>query len=69
MRRWRDGRRDRGDRGRGLRARPRSLVDVPTVAIGLATLLILTYVRKVPEPLVILAAGLIGLGLKGAMGQ
>src|SRR5882762_6375619 len=33
----------------------RSLVDVPTVAIGLATLLILTYVRKVPEPLVILA--------------
>jgi chromate transporter len=47
----------------------RSLVDVPTVAIGLATLVILTYVKKVPEPLVILAAGLIGLGLKGAMGQ
>src|SRR5256712_298400 len=47
----------------------RSLVDVPTVAIGLATLLILTYVRKVPEPLVIVAAGLIGLGLKGAMGH
>src|SRR5204863_348977 len=38
----------------------RSLIDIPTVAIGLATLLILTYVRKVPEPLVILAAGLIG---------
>src|SRR5947207_3917102 len=47
----------------------RSLVDVPTVAIGLATLLILTYVRKVPAPLVIVAAGLIGLGLKGAMGH
>src|SRR5438034_1098870 len=47
----------------------RSLIDIPTVAIGLATLLILTYVRKVPEPLVILAAGLIGLLLKGVVGQ
>src|SRR5467141_3207831 len=47
----------------------RSLIDVPTVAIGLTTLVILTYVKKVPEPLVILAAGLIGLGLKGAMGH
>jgi len=47
----------------------RSLIDIPTVAIGLATLLILTYVRKVPEPLVILAAGLIGLVLKGVVGQ
>src|SRR2546422_5925189 len=47
----------------------RSLIDVPTVAIGMATLLILTYVKKVPEPLVILAAGLIGLGLKGVVGQ
>jgi chromate transporter len=47
----------------------RSLVDVPTIAISLATLLILTYMKKVPEPLVILAAGLIGLGLKGVVGQ
>jgi len=31
--------------------------------------LILTYGKKVPEPLVILAAGLIGLGLKGVAGQ
>ena len=46
----------------------RSLVDAPTIAIGLAALLILTYVKKVPEPLVILAAGLIGLGLKGVVG-
>jgi chromate transporter len=46
----------------------RSLVDAPTIAIGLTTLLILTYVRKVPEPLVILAAGLVGLGLK-SIGQ
>src|SRR5436189_2774608 len=37
----------------------RSLVDVPTVAIGLATLLILTYVKKVPEPIVLLPAGLV----------
>src|SRR5262245_12933225 len=47
----------------------RSLIDVPTVAIGLATLLILTYVKKIPEPLIILAAGVIGLGLKGIVGQ
>ena len=46
----------------------RSLVDVPTMANGLATLLILTYVRKVPEPLVIVAAGVIGLALKGIVG-
>jgi len=42
----------------------RSLVDGPTIAIGLVTLLVLTYVKKVPEPLLIIAAGLVGLGLK-----
>src|SRR5262245_715537 len=47
----------------------RSLIDVPTVAIGVVTLLILTYVKKVPEPLLIIAAGLIGLGLKSVAGQ
>jgi chromate transporter len=46
----------------------RSLIDVPTVAICLATLCILIYVRKVPEPLVIIAAGLLGLGLKSVVG-
>jgi chromate transporter len=46
----------------------RSLVDVPTVGIGIGTLLVLIYARKVPEPLVILAAGVIGFVLKGAMG-
>ena len=45
----------------------RSLVDVPTRAIGIATLLILTYAKKVPEPLVILGAGLIGLAFKGVV--
>jgi chromate transporter len=38
----------------------RSLVDLPTVAIALATFALLSF-RKVPEPLVILAAGAIGL--------
>jgi chromate transporter len=46
----------------------RSLVDLPTMAIGLATLVILTSVKKVPEPLVIVAAGVIGLALKGIVG-
>jgi chromate transporter len=47
----------------------RSLIDVPTLCIFLVTLLVLSYVKKVPEPLVIIAAGLIGLGLKSVGGQ
>ena len=43
----------------------RAIVDVPTMLIAVATLLALVYVRKVPEPLVILAAGLIGLVVSG----
>jgi chromate transporter len=43
----------------------RAVVDPPTIAILAATLAILTWVKKVPEPLVILAAGLVGLALKG----
>jgi chromate transporter len=39
----------------------RALVDPPTVVLFLTTLLTLTYVRRIPEPLIILAAGLIGL--------
>ena len=42
----------------------RAIVDVPTVVIGLVTLLALVYARKIPEPLIILAAGVIGLILK-----
>jgi len=38
----------------------RSLVDLPTVAIALATFALLSF-RKIPEPILILAAGLIGL--------
>jgi chromate transporter len=43
----------------------RALVDLPTVLICLATLAILFKARKLPEPVVILAAGLAGLALKG----
>ena len=43
----------------------RAIVDVSTALIGVATLLALIYVRKVPEPLVILAAGVVGLFLRG----
>jgi chromate transporter len=43
----------------------RAIVDGPTAAIGLATLLIVIYVKRAPEPLVILAAGLVGLAIHG----
>ncbi len=43
----------------------RAIVDVPTVLIGLVTLLALVYARKIPEPVVILAAGIVGLLFKG----
>ena len=42
----------------------RAIIDVPTALIGLTTLLVLVYVRKIPEPLVILAAGLLGFFLR-----
>src|SRR5881409_391135 len=42
----------------------RAIVDVPTALIGLTTLLVLVYLRKIPEPLVILAAGVVGLILR-----
>jgi len=39
----------------------RAIVDITTAALALVTLLILIKVRKVPEPLLILCAGLVGL--------
>ncbi len=39
----------------------RSLVDIPTLMIGLITFLVLVKLRKVPEPVLILMAGGIGL--------
>ncbi len=41
----------------------RAITDVVTVAIALVTLLVLIRVRRVPEPLVILAAGVAGVVL------
>jgi chromate transporter len=46
----------------------RSLVDVPTVIIGLVTLAILMVTKKVPEPVVIIAAGAVGVLLHGTVG-
>jgi len=45
----------------------RSLQDLPTILIALVTLLFLLAPRKVPEPVLILGAGLVGLVLKGAV--
>src|SRR6185503_5189705 len=42
----------------------RALVDVPTVAIAAATLGVAWRFRRVPEPLLILAAGVVGVLLK-----
>jgi chromate transporter len=46
----------------------RSLVDLPTVLIGLITLTILMLTKKIPEPSVILAAGAVGVLLHGPVG-
>ena len=45
----------------------RALMDVPTILIALATLTLLLAARKIPEPVLIVAAGLIGLVLQGAV--
>jgi chromate transporter len=52
--------------GAGVVLGRRALVDVPTVVIALGTLAALAYARRVPEPLVIVAAGAVGLLLTGA---
>jgi chromate transporter len=41
----------------------RAIVDVPAAAVALATLAAITWMKKLPEPLVILVAGVIGLAL------
>jgi chromate transporter len=45
----------------------RAVFDIPTAVIFAATLLVLTKVRKVPEPLVILATGVVGVLLRGGL--
>ena len=43
----------------------RALVDLPAGVIGVVTLILLVYARKIPEPVVIAAAGIAGLVIKG----
>ena len=42
----------------------RAIFDVPTVLIALVTLGALVKLKKVPEPLVIVAAGVVGLAVR-----
>lgn len=43
----------------------RAIIDIPTALIAVGTVLALVYAKKLPEPLVILLAGLLGWALKG----
>src|SRR5262249_19296990 len=43
----------------------RAIVDLSTVLIALTTFIVLSKIKKVPEPLVILGAGLVGYLLRG----
>jgi hypothetical protein len=47
-----------------MTTRTMTLIDVTTVAIGGVTWLVVTRFKKIPEPLVIVAAGLAGLVLR-----
>jgi chromate transporter len=44
----------------------RAIIDVPTILIGATTLAVLLMVKRVPEPALIVAAGVLGLLLKSA---
>jgi chromate transporter len=46
----------------------RAIIDVPTALIALGTLGALVYVKRVPEPVVIVAAGVVGLILRTIAG-
>jgi chromate transporter len=46
----------------------RSLIDIPTVLIGVITLAVLMFTKKIPEPVAILAAGALGILLHGRVG-
>lgn len=47
----------------------RALVDIPTVIIALVTLGILTRFKKVQEPLVIVASGMVGIAITSVLGR
>jgi chromate transporter len=55
--------------GAGFVLGKRAVFDIPTVLILLVTLGVLTKVKKAPEPLVILAAGFVGLLLTSVLGK
>jgi chromate transporter len=42
----------------------RAVTDVPTLLLAVVTLVLLFKARKIPEPLIILAAGVVGIALK-----
>jgi chromate transporter len=42
----------------------RAVMDFPTVFIALASLLLLVHFKKIPEPLIILGAGIVGMTVK-----
>jgi len=46
----------------------RSLVDITTVVIALVTLAVLMFTKKIPEPIAIVAAGVVGVLLHGKVG-
>jgi len=43
----------------------RAIIDVPTEVVFRAALVLLIAVKKLPEPILIVAAGIAGLVLKG----
>jgi len=43
----------------------RAIIDVPTIAICASALLVLVFVKKMPEPVVIALAGAVGMMLRG----
>jgi len=45
----------------------RALVDLPTVLICTVTLVVIVRMKRVPEPALIAASGVVGLLLKGAL--
>ena len=51
--------------GSGFVLGKRAIVDIPTAAIALATLGLLVWARRLPEPLLVLAAGAVGIALRG----
>jgi chromate transporter len=55
--------------GAGFVLGRRAITDIPTALIALVTLGVLVQKKiKIPEPLVIVASGVVGLLLKGALG-